>query len=172
MKLHIGGETREEGWIVLNIQPGPHVDMVGSCTDLSAIADSTVDEINASHVLEHLGYRDELPRATLEFFRVLRPGGEIKVSVPDLRTLCAQIFNPDLNIQQRFMVMRVMFGGQMDPHDYHKVGLTQEFLTSFLATAGFVAIERVEGFGLFQDTSTLVTLNFPVSLNMRARKPG
>lgn len=171
MRLHIGGEARSEGWTVFNIQPGPHVDIVGNCADLSAISSGSVDEIYASHVIEHLGYREELPKAMREFFRVRRPGGFLKVSVPDLRTLCAQLFNPGLTAQHRFLIMRLIFGGQTDPHDYHKVGLTEEFLTSYLQVAGFEAITRIDGFGLFKDSSTLVTLNFPVSLNMQARKP-
>ena len=35
MQLHIGGEFAFFGWTVLNIVPGPHVDIVDDCTDLS-----------------------------------------------------------------------------------------------------------------------------------------
>jgi hypothetical protein len=40
-----------------------------------------------------------------------------------------------------------------------------------LEQAGFVDIVRVDGFGLFDDTSNLV-FKLPISLNMTARKPG
>lgn len=30
-RLNIGGEVARDGWKILNIQPGPHVDFVGNC---------------------------------------------------------------------------------------------------------------------------------------------
>jgi predicted SAM-dependent methyltransferase len=35
LKLHIGGQIRSPGWTVLNAQPGPNVDIVANCLDLS-----------------------------------------------------------------------------------------------------------------------------------------
>ncbi len=55
MKLHIGGETAKEGWKVLNIQKNDDVDFVGDFSDLSQFSDDSVEEIYASHVVEHLG---------------------------------------------------------------------------------------------------------------------
>ena len=52
LRLHIGGETAKEGWTILNVQPGPHVDTLGDCRDLSAYSDGAVTEIYASHVFE------------------------------------------------------------------------------------------------------------------------
>ena len=60
MKLHIGGKEIEEGWSILNIQPGHGVDFVGPCNDLSEFKDCSVDEIYASHVYEHLSHRGEI----------------------------------------------------------------------------------------------------------------
>ena len=45
---------------------------------------STVDVIYSSHMLEHLT-RSEARRFLLESKRVLRPGGRIRIVVPDLR---------------------------------------------------------------------------------------
>ena len=52
------------------------------------IADGSVAEIYASHVLEHLSYVDELHQALAEFHRVLAPGGTLMASVPDFNLLC------------------------------------------------------------------------------------
>ena len=49
--------------------------------------------------------------------------------------------------------MRIVFGGQMDEHDFHRVGLTHEFLSQLLAQAGFARVERAGEFDLFQDSS-------------------
>jgi len=169
-RLHIGGETPKPGWTIVNIQPGAHVDVVGNCIDLSCFGNSSVDAIYASHVLEHLGYLDELPQALKEFRRVLKPGGRLMLSVPDLAVLCRLFLDERLDIENRFHVMRIMFGGQMDPHDYHKAGMTADFMADYLTVAGFREVERVDGFGLFEDTSTLTVAGVPISLNMQAVK--
>ena len=66
--------------------------------------------------------------------------------------------------------MRMMFGGQMNEADFHKVGLTEEFLRDFLATAGFTGIARCDSFGLFDDCSEIVFHGRRISLNLSARK--
>jgi predicted SAM-dependent methyltransferase len=170
LRLHVGGETPKPGWKILNIQPGPHVDFVGTCTDLSRFGAGTVETIYVSHVMEHLSYIDELPVALKAFRRVLRTGGLLRVSVPDFEALCRLFLDPRLDAAMRFHVMRIIFGGQMNPYDFHKAGLTEEFLTDFLTTAGFRDIRRVGEFGLFDDTSGLKLGGIPVSLNMQAAK--
>lgn len=47
-------------------------------------ADESVDAVYASHVWEHLHW-DVAEAATRECFRILRPGGRIRLIVPDLR---------------------------------------------------------------------------------------
>lgn len=170
VKLHIGGRERREGWTVLDISPGPAVDHVGSCTDLSFLADGSCAEVYASHVLEHLSYRDELLRALREINRVLQPGGRLRAAVPDLEILCKLFLSPALDGPSRFHVMRMMYGGAADEHDYHRVGLSFEFLGGFLHTAGFRNIIRVESFDLFADTSALRFNGVAISLNVEAQK--
>lgn len=170
LRLHIGGKNRHPGWQIVDTVPGQHVDYVRSCTDLSIFADDSVMEIYASHVLEHLGYQSELARTLGEFHRVLKPGGTLRASVPDLSTLCALFVDPALQFAERFHVMRMMFGGQLDPFDFHKVGLSEEFLAGYLTNAGFTEVERVDAFGLFEDASSLVFKGRPISLNIAARK--
>jgi predicted SAM-dependent methyltransferase len=172
VRLHVGGEARKEGWTNFNVQPGPTVDIVGTCTRMPEIADASVVEIYASHVLEHLSYVDELHQALAEFHRVLVPGGSLMASVPDFALLCRLFLADGLTTQQRFEVMRMIFGGQMDSHDLHKVGLTHEFLDSYLRHAGFVSVERVAGFGLFADSSEIKVAGRLISLNVVARKGG
>jgi len=170
LRLHIGGETARPGWKIFNIQPGAQVDFVGNCTDLTQFESGSVDEIYASHVLEHLGYLDEIPQALKEFRRVLKSGGRLQISVPDLEVLCRLFLDERLDLENRFHVMRIMYGGQMDPHDYHKAGMTRDFMADYLTVAGFREIERVDNFGLFEDTSTLRIGGVPISLNMQAIK--
>ena len=102
---------------------------------------------------------------------MLTPAGTLCVSVPDLDTLTRLFVDRSLlSVQDRFLVMQMIFGGHIDKHDYHLVGLNEEFLTSYLRAAGFTRIRRVPVFGLFQDTSCLELKNIPISLNMTAIK--
>jgi predicted SAM-dependent methyltransferase len=170
-RLHIGGTTACEGWEILNAIPEAWVDHIGQAEDLSRFEGNIFDEIYASHVLEHLGYQSALPAALREWYRVLKPEGRLMVSVPDLDTLC-QLYSQrtELRPEDRFAVMRMMFGGQLDEFDFHFVGLNEEFLASFLSDAGFANIKRVSEFGLFADCSTLIFAGRPISLNIEAYK--
>ena len=170
LRLHIGGEEVRAGWKILNIQAKPGVDFVGDCTDLSRFADNSVEEIYASHVYEHLGYQVELPRALREAWRVLKPGGILRAGVPDLQMLCEMFLRPGQSKIERFYVQRMMFGGQIDAYDFHKVGLSMDILTQFLKVAGFRSVRRVEEFNLFKDTSVATPGYTNMSLNVIAMK--
>jgi SAM-dependent methyltransferase len=61
----------------------------GSLTALP-FADAAFDRALCLDVLEHLAYEDQ-PRALAELFRVLRPAGELLVSVPNLAHLQSRI---------------------------------------------------------------------------------
>ena len=170
-RLHIGGTVVREGWEILNALTEPWVDHVGQAEDLTRFADNTFVELYASHVLEHLGYRSDLPVALKEWYRVLAPEGCLMVSVPDLEALCELYLQRNsLGSGDRFSIMRMMFGGQLDQYDFHFVGLDEGLLVSFLADAGFADIQRVNDFGLFVDSSTLNFAGRPISLNLQAWK--
>lgn len=169
VRLHIGGVEPRAGWILLNIQPGPGVDHVGSCTSLP-FPDASIDEIYASHVLEHLSFVDELPQALREMQRVLKPGGVARISVPDFEIICSLFASPHFPKDQRYALMTVAFGGQTDPHDFHKVGLTYDLLGHFALHAGFTRMRRVPEFGLFEDSSGAAILGVPLSLNVEITK--
>ena len=172
-KLHIGGKMQTEGWEILDALPGAHVTHVCNANDLSKFPDNTFIEIYASHVVEHLDYKDELSTTLVEWMRVLKPGGKLYVSVPDLDVLSGMILDKKrLSVEERFFVMRMIFGGHGDQYDYHVTGLNEDFLTVFLRSAGYINITKVNTFGLFEDTSNLVYKDVSISLNLIARKSG
>jgi predicted SAM-dependent methyltransferase len=170
IKLHIGGQEKREGWMILDALPGPIVDYVGNCNDLSFLGDESCSEVYAAHVLEHLGYNGELQKTLKGIHRVLKPGSRLRASVPDLETLCRLFLHPSLDGPGRFHVMRMMFGGRTTDYDVHYVGLNFEFFGGFLHEVGFRDIRRVPAFGLFNDASTLLFGDVPISLNVEARK--
>ena len=73
-------------------------------------------------------------------------------------------------MEQRFQIMRMMFGGHVDQYDYHVVGLNFDFLSYFLEEAGFVNVNRVKSFDFFHDTSSFTFEGIPISLNIIAEK--
>lgn len=169
MRLHIGGEEPKAGWKILNVQNMPHVDFVGDIVDLTQFDDQSVIEIYASHVLEHVTH-SRVSQTLKGIHRVLRPGGKFYVSVPDMDTLCHTFINPILPLDIKYHVMGMMFGGQVDAHDFHCFGWNQLIMWDQLRKAGFSVLERVASFGLFNDTSDFQPYGFPVSLNVIATK--
>jgi predicted SAM-dependent methyltransferase len=170
LRLHIGGTEAKEGWKILNIVPGPHVDFVGDCQTLTQFADNSVERIYASHVYEHLGH-EQLDPALREAKRVLMPGGLIQISVPDLATSARIILDPKSTWREHYFVQGLIYGLQEDAYDFHKIGLTGKLLGAFLEHAGFADVRRVKAFGIFSDWSGRSVHGQLVSLNMEARKP-
>lgn len=171
LRLHIGGTEAKEGWKILNIEPGPHVDFVGNCRSLPQFGDDSVERIYASHVYEHLGHATELDAALKEALRVLVPGGLMQISVPDLALAAQVILAPKSTWRDHFYITGMIFGLQDSAHDFHKVGLTRKLLSAYLRHAGFTEIRRVETFGIFDDWSSREVYGRKVSLNMEANKP-
>jgi predicted SAM-dependent methyltransferase len=169
-RLHIGGKQVHAAWKILNALPGDGVDYLGDMRDLSAFENESFDAVYASHVIEHLSYNQVLVDALKAVHRILRPGGKFFVSVPDMDILCRLFVHEKLSAQERFQVMRMMFGGQLDAYDFHYVGLNAEFLRSFLAQAGFTQAYRVASFGIFEDTSATAFGGVAISLNMVAMR--
>lgn len=171
MKLHIGGTTRADGWVNLNIVPGEDVDIVGSCLDLSAIASESCTHVYTSHVFEHI----LLAETTLflaESYRVLKPGGNLYISVPDILIISNLFQRVGGNIRDKFVLMKIIFGGQSDEYDVHKFGYDFDMLQYLLERGGFRNIRRVDDFGFFRDGSALASINgMPISLNVIATKP-
>jgi len=170
--------VQAEGWEVLNAVSAPYVDHVCNANNLSQFTDETFAQIYASHIVEHLDYKDELITTLREWHRVLAPGGVIYISVPDLDILAELLISrkkltskKKFTLDERFFVMRMIFGGHLDQYDYHVAGLNEDFLSKFLHHAGYVNIRRVENFGLFDDDSSMKFKEIPISLNIVAEKP-
>lgn len=169
LKLLIGSRTRYPGWKTLDLVAGPDVDYVGDCQNLAPFQPNSIDAIYASHVLEHVAY-PQLPATLKEWHRVLAPGGMLMVAVPDMNILAQLFVKPEMKGADKVLVMRMMFGGQLDATDFHCIGFDLEILGVHLHMAGFEGIRRVPNFGLFQDTSNQDFHGIPISLNVEARK--
>jgi len=169
MKLHIGGKQIKDGWKILNIQKLDGVDFVGSISDLSQFDNDSIEEIYASHVVEHVDQKN-IKKTLNGIYRILKEGGKFYISVPDLDVLCKIFINDKAPPKVKFHVMRMMFGGQTDEHDYHYFGWNFLFMRDFLIESGFKKVERVKSFSIFNDTSDYAPYGVPISLNVIAYK--
>lgn len=87
VRIHLGcGNVDAPGYYNIDARPGPHVHHVGDVMDLSYLPSNHADLIYACHVFEHA--RPERHREILwEWARVLKPGGTLRLSVPDFDKL-------------------------------------------------------------------------------------
>jgi hypothetical protein len=119
--------------------------------------EDSVDEIRASHVLEHFSHR-EVGDVLNDWHRVLKPGGRLRVAVPDFEWIARNyIEGKDVNVQGYTM------GGHVDDDDRHGCLFDKGSLTRELEQTGFEVIG--DWVGDMEDCSTL-----PVSLNISAVK--
>ena len=169
MKLNIGGLIVKEGWKILNIQKREGVDYIGDISDLSRFEDNSIDEIYASHVVEHVP-QEKIEITLKGIYRVLKSSGKFYVSVPDLDILFHSFRSTLLNIKIKKHILSMVFGGQDDQYDFHYYGYNFDVLEDYLKSAGFAEIKRVESFGLYNDTSEFKPYGFPISLNVIAKK--
>jgi predicted SAM-dependent methyltransferase len=93
-RLHIGsGRERLEGWTNMDIQPLPGVDVVADVT--KGLRFTEVEAIFAEHFLEHLAIGDAV-QFLLEAWRVLVPGGWLRLSTPNLDWVWSTHYRLDL----------------------------------------------------------------------------
>lgn len=91
--LNIGcGDRKLAGFVNIDVMPG--ADLRHDVTRGIPYSDSSVDLIFSEHFLEHLPQRDGL-RFLRECRRVLRPGGVVRVAMPDLDDLVTRYGNAD-----------------------------------------------------------------------------
>jgi SAM-dependent methyltransferase len=140
MKLHLGcGRRQIPGYVHIDVVDYPHVDHVSSIDNLSFLPDSSVQLIYNCHVLEHFKRR-EVQRVLQEWYRVLAPGGVLRLSVPDFAALCeVYMRSRDLGL-----VIGPIFGRQNYLYNIHYNLFDFDTLKSELERAGFRGVHRYD----------------------------
>ena len=149
-RLNLGcGGKRMEGYVNCDLYQIPGVDEAFSLDNIP-YANGTISAIHSEHALEHLP-RAQSHAALREWARVLAPGGELLLKVPDLVGCCAAfVANPHLRWWYDWTIYGKQQGlsGEPDAGQFHQCGYTQELLGNLLAEAGFVVDynETYDGF--------------------------
>lgn len=140
-KIHLGcGVKYLPGWFHVDALALDHVDHVGRVEDLSFIPDGSARLIYACHLLEHFG-RKTYKDALAEWFRVLAPGGVLRIAVPDFEAAARLYLSGTLprGIED---VRGLVCGGQRDQYDFHGMIFDEPSLSAALRDVGFAETRR------------------------------
>jgi predicted SAM-dependent methyltransferase len=174
--VHLGcGPINHPAFINVDAVPLPHVHYVGSIARLPMFRDDTVDLLYASHCLEHISYH-KTHEVLAEWYRVLKPGGVLRVSVPDLDRLI-EIYEADgRNVSS---IIGQLYGGHDSPYNVHMAIFNRTGLEQLMTSVGFENcrlwsphgdhLSDLTDFASF--TKRLGEVDYPVSLNIEAAKP-
>jgi predicted SAM-dependent methyltransferase len=123
-----------------------------------AVEDESCDEIRASHVLEHFREAD-IAEVIRDWAAKLRPGGVLKIAVPDLDKIAAMMAaGAEINYAGYIM------GGQVDENDYHRSVFTAQKLRALMEAAGLCFVTKWQS--EIRDCASL-----EISLNLSGTKP-
>lgn len=117
-------------------------------------ADNSVDIINMGQAIEHLNVIYETPQFLNECYRMLKPGGLIRMATPDLDILIKAYLDNDMdkfsieqpafykNADPSAQLSYLMFGScgpkcSFDNYEGHFFLFTQKSMTKILKDAGF-----------------------------------
>lgn len=150
-KLH--ANFRNDQWqeVRVDIDPSVKPDIVADMLNMNMMKEGEYEAIWSSHNIEHLHFH-EVPVAFKEFFRVLKPGGFMLVTLPDIQTVAAVIAQGKLETKLYdspagpIMPLDIVFGftraiASGNHFMAHKTAFTAETLAIKLHQAGFCNIQ-------------------------------
>ena len=177
-RLHLGcGNIRLPGFCNVDILTTAAVDVVSDISKLDNFADDSIELIYACHVLEHFSH-DDAVNVLLRWFDVLKPGGELRISVPDIDRI-VKIYHDNW---QHFQTtgnspwVGLLYGGQGDPYDFHKTGFNFCWMRYLLEKIGYVEVAEYPHEphfvpGVVDASLAKEPFGAFLSLNVVARKP-
>jgi ubiquinone/menaquinone biosynthesis C-methylase UbiE len=133
------------GWVHVDLCDMPHIDHKSGIDRLHMFEDESVDLLYSSHSFEYFDRR-EAAAVLLEWRRVLRVGGVLRLAVPDFDAL--------LEVYRRTGDMRHLLGplygrmeidtGEGKEFIYHRTAYNFGALKMVLETAGFADVHRYD----------------------------
>jgi predicted SAM-dependent methyltransferase len=153
-KLQLGaGPNVLDGWCNTDLSPTHKGVYVIDVTKRFPFDDKTIDYILSEHLIEHLSYKEGLYMLG-ECYRILKPGGKIRIATPDFETLIDLHSSEKSEIQQQYIKWHVdSFLPGMDYNDCfvinnafrgwgHQLIYDENTLRKSIIEAGFTEIKR------------------------------
>ena len=173
--IHLGcGPIHDPRWVNVDLLYLPHIHHIQNVTKLDNFLDDSADLIYACHVFEHVS-RSSLQDVLVEWRRVLKPGGILRLSVPDFDCI-VKIYNAEKNDIES--IAKPLMGGQDYKFNFHYSIFNKNYLSNLLKKSGFKEIREWNPekapYHNFEDwSSRLYPINgheYPISLNLEAIK--
>lgn len=135
--LSIGcGNKAVKGQINLDLRKLEGVNIVADASRLP-FREGSFDLVLAFDVLEHFG-RLEIDDVLLEWHRILKTDGELRVKTPNLETIILRYFRGEIS---SFELARLLYGTQDYKENLHSFGFTPDSLQLLLLNAGFKSVK-------------------------------
>jgi len=167
MKIDIGcGNNRYEGYT-------PHDWSTEGDARVLPYEDGSIEEIRASHVLEHLPKAD-VEETLRHWYAKLQPGGILRIAVPDFDEII-RLAQEDRDSEDQskppFPWESYIMGGQTSPYDSHRTLWNYPKLHAAMTALGLIDIQRWQN--QYDSTQKGRECSDHVfSLNLAGRKPG
>jgi tetratricopeptide (TPR) repeat protein len=154
-RLNLGcGNRPVPGYVNVDVFKGEIGDEVFELDNIPYL-DNTIEAIHSEHALEHVVF-DRAERAIKEWYRVLKPGGEVILYMPDFERCCQSYLAAPLE-DPFFMKTRAWFkatvygiqkgqAGEPDDAQVHKCGFSKQEIRLVMERNGFV-VDSVENYG-------------------------
>ncbi len=132
--LNLGsGTVTHPAFVNVDLHVGWHIHYRRGVDDLRPFRDASVDLVYVSHCLEHIPH-GRVNAVLAEWFRVLKPGGILRVGVPDFDALLKVYEAWGRDVEK---IQLPLMGGQTYPLNFHFTAFTRRSLTDRLAAVGF-----------------------------------
>lgn len=139
--VHLGcGDIDWPKFINVDARPQKHVHYVHGVTSLPFFKNDTADLIYLSHCLEHIPFA-ETYLALSEWKRVLKPGGILRISVPDFEQI-VKIYEE--NDRDMNLILMPLMGGQDYAYNFHYNMFNYRRLKELLIETGFSEVRPWE----------------------------
>jgi len=146
-RLHWGcGPITPYGWVNSDIYPFPGVDVVADVLKGLPFPDDHFEIIVSIHVLPEISYSN-LDATLKELLRVLKPGGILRLSLPDMDKAIQAYLDKDIDYfflipDDRIRSLSGKMIVQLLWYGVSKCLFTFEFMEELLNRNGFVDIQR------------------------------
>ena len=172
--LHLGcGEINIPGFINVDKLPYKHIHYRSGVERLPFIKSNSVELIYISHCLEHIP-QSQIGFTLREYYRVLKKGGILRISVPDFKVIVDMYQNTG-NIKN---ILDPLYGSQEYKYNFHYIAFDYLYLEWLLKKNSFTEVRKWQ-FGdgelkSFPDWSgrsiTVEGIDYKISLNVEAVK--